>query len=449
MSRPIVAVVLAAGEGTRMKSAVAKVLHPVAGRSMLGHVIAAVECAGIERLAVVVGPGRADAAAEANRQAQGASVHIQAERRGTAHAVLAARDALQDGSDVVVLYGDTPLIRPDSIQALVGALGRGAAVAVLGFEAADPTGYGRLVMDEGQLARIVEEKDASTLERAITFCNGGLMALRGETALELLDAIGNDNAKGEFYLTDAVSIARARGLATAAEHVAEQEVHGVNDRAQLAMAEEILQQRLRARAMHDGATLIAPETVFLSYDTRLGRDVVVEPSCWFGPGVVVEDGAVIHGFSHLEGAHVGAGVSVGPFARLRPGTKLGAKAKVGNFVEVKAALIEEGVKISHLSYIGDATIGRDTNIGAGTITCNYDGYLKSKTVIGADVFVGSNSALVAPVTIGSGANIGAGSVITRDVAPDALAVGRARQIEKAGWAKAYRAAKKAQKDAKK
>ena len=449
MSRPIVAVVLAAGEGTRMKSAVAKVLHPVAGRSMLAHVIAAVECAGIERLAVVVGPGRADAAAEANRQAPGASVHIQAERRGTAHAVLAARDALRDGSDVVVLYGDTPLIRPDSIQALVGALERGAAVAVLGFEAADPTGYGRLVMEDGQLARIVEEKDASTLERAITFCNGGLMALRGETALELLDAIGNDNAKGEFYLTDAVAIARARGLATAAEHVAEQEVHGVNDRAQLAMAEAILQQRLRTRAMQDGATLIAPETVFLSYDTRLGRDVVVEPSCWFGPGVVVEDGAVIHGFSHLEGAHVGAGVSVGPFARLRPGTKLGAKAKVGNFVEVKAALIEEGVKISHLSYIGDATIGRDTNIGAGTITCNYDGYLKSKTVIGADVFVGSNSALVAPVTIGSGANIGAGSVITRDVAPDALAVGRARQIEKAGWAKAYRAAKKAQKAAKK
>jgi bifunctional UDP-N-acetylglucosamine pyrophosphorylase/glucosamine-1-phosphate N-acetyltransferase len=448
MTRSTLAVILAAGEGTRMKSATPKVLHAVAGRSMLGHVLASVASAGIDEAAVVVGPGREDVAAAARKVLPQCHVFIQTERMGTGHAVLAARAALARGQDFVVLYGDTPLVRPETIRVLKAALDRGAAVAVLGFHSANPTGYGRLIIEHGALKRIVEERDASPEQKALDFCNGGLMALRGDVGLSLLDAIANANAKREYYLTDAVEIANKRGLLAVAETVDEEEIHGVNDRAQLAAAEALFQARLRAAAMGDGVTLIAPETVFLSFDTRIGHDVVIEPHCWIGPGVSIEPGAVIHGFSHIEGATVASGASVGPFARLRPGAKLGENVKVGNFVEIKAASLERGAKISHLSYIGDARVGAESNIGAGTITCNYDGYLKHVTDIGSGVFVGSNSALVAPVTIGDNANIGAGSVITRDVAPDALAVARGRQTEIAGWAKSYRAKKKAEKAAK-
>jgi bifunctional UDP-N-acetylglucosamine pyrophosphorylase / glucosamine-1-phosphate N-acetyltransferase len=448
MSRPSLAVILAAGEGTRMKSSLPKVLHAVAGRSMLAHVLASVKEAGIDDAAVVIGPGRDDVAKAAQKAFPGCAVFTQAERKGTGHAVLAAREALADGKDIIVLYADTPLVSPQSIQVLKTALDEGASVAVLGFEAANPTGYGRLVIEQGALTRIVEEKDATPEQKAIGFCNGGLMALRGETGLALLDAIGNTNAKGEYYLTDAAEIAHRRGLKAVARPIAEEEVHGVNDRAQLAAAEAMMQARLRTAAMKDGVTLVAPETVFFSYDTRIGNDVIVEPNCWFGPGVRIESGAVIHAFSHLEGASVASGASVGPFARLRPGTSLAQDVKVGNFVEVKAAQVERGAKISHLSYIGDARVGAEANIGAGTITCNYDGYLKHRTDIGAGAFIGSNSALVAPVKIGENANVGAGSVITRDVAEDALAVARGRQIEIAGWAKKYRETKKAEKAAK-
>lgn len=448
MSRPVTAVVLAAGEGTRMKSAIPKVLHSVAGRSLLGHVLASVRASGVDRVAVVVGPGRADVEAEARRACPGAAVFTQAERRGTAHAALAARAAFEDGSDVVVLFGDTPLVRPATIASLVDAVRGRASIAVLGFEASDPSGYGRLVMEDGQLARIVEDKDAGASERAVTFCNGGLLAMSGAHALGILDAVGDGNAKREFYLTDAVEIARSRGLGAAALNVSEDEIVGINDRIQLAAAEALVQRRLREAAMREGATLIAPETVFLSHDTRIGRDVVIEPWCWFGPGVSIEDGAVIHGFCHLNATHVGAGAEVGPFARLRPGTRLGARSKIGNFVEAKAAEVGEGAKVNHLSYVGDARIGALANIGAGTITCNYDGFVKSRTEIGKGAFVGSNTSLIAPVTIGEGATVGAGSVITKDVAADALAVARPRQIEVAGWSASFRKRRKAEKDAK-
>jgi bifunctional UDP-N-acetylglucosamine pyrophosphorylase/glucosamine-1-phosphate N-acetyltransferase len=448
MSRPTVAVILAAGEGTRMKSSMPKVLHAVAGRSMLGHVLASVGNAGIDDAAVVIGPGRDDVAKVAQKAFAGCAVFVQAERKGTGHAVLAARQALQNGKDVIVLYADTPLVTSQSIETLKAALEEGANVAVLGFHAANPTGYGRLVVENGALTRIVEEKDATPEQRSIGFCNGGLMALRGETSLALLDAIGNANAKGEYYLTDAAEIAHQRGLRAVARPIAEEEVHGVNDRAQLAAAEAMMQARLRMAAMKDGVTLIAPETVFFSYDTSIGNDVIVEPNCWFGPGVAIEPGAVIHAFSHLEGARVASGASVGPFARLRPGADLARDVKVGNFVEIKATQIEEGAKISHLSYIGDARVGAQANIGAGTITCNYDGYLKHKTDIGAGAFIGSNSALVAPVKVGDNANVGAGSVITRDVAADSLAVARGRQVQIEGWARKYRETKKAEKAAK-
>ncbi|QEN87675.1 bifunctional UDP-N-acetylglucosamine diphosphorylase/glucosamine-1-phosphate N-acetyltransferase GlmU [Labrys sp. KNU-23] len=448
MSRPTLAVILAAGEGTRMKSSLPKVLHAIAGRSMLAHVLASVKQAGITDAAVVVGPGREDVARLAQKELPGCAVFTQVERKGTGHAVLAAKEALADGKDIIVLYADTPLVRPQSIETLKAALADGASVAVLGFHAADPTGYGRLIVEGDALTAIVEEKDATSEQKAVGFCNGGLMALRGENGLALLEAIGNDNAKGEYYLTDAAEIAHRQGLRAVARPIAEEEVQGVNDRLQLAAAEAVMQSRLRTVAMREGVTMTAPETVFLSHDTRIGNDVVIEPNCWFGPGVTIESGAVIHAFSHLEGAHVGSGASVGPFARLRPGANLAEEVKVGNFVEVKAASVERGAKISHLSYIGDARVGAEANIGAGTITCNYDGYLKHRTDIGAGVFVGSNSALVAPVTIGDNANIGAGSVITRDVPADALAVARGRQVGIDGWAKVYRTKKKAEKEAK-
>jgi bifunctional UDP-N-acetylglucosamine pyrophosphorylase/glucosamine-1-phosphate N-acetyltransferase len=441
--RTCLGVLLAAGEGLRMRSARAKPLHEVAGRSMLAHALEALVGAGAQRIAVVVGPGADAVVAEARRNASDIEIHVQTERRGTAHAVLAARASIERGwDDVLVSYADIPLIRSDSLRALRADLAEGRGLVALGFEAADPTGYGRLVEQGGELTAIREQKDASEFERAIRRCNAGPIALQGGRALEWLDAVRDDNAAGEFYLTDLVEIARGGGVPASARLVDEDEVMGVNDRVQLARAEAAMQRRLRRAAMLAGATMIAPDTVFLSMDTKIGRDVLIEPNIVFGPGVRIDDGAVIHAFSHLEGAHVASGASIGPYARLRPGADIAAKARVGNFVEIKAASIEAGAKVNHLSYIGDARVGAGANIGAGTITCNYDGFTKSKTDIGAGAFIGSNSALVAPVRIGEGAYVGSGSVVTEDVEPDALAVARGRQANKAGWAKAFRESRK-------
>lgn len=440
MSGSTLAIVLAAGEGTRMKSALPKVLHKVAGESMLARALSAVVFAGFDGAAVVIGPGHDKVAAEARQIMSGAEIFVQTDRRGTADAVLKARAAIATGFDaVVVLFGDTPLVRTETIQRLAEAVHAGAGVAVMGFEAADPTGYGRLLTDGDDLVAIREHKDASAEEREVTLCNGGLMALNGRRALEILDAIDDNNAQKEFYLTSAVEVARAKGMTATVVEVPEMEAFGVNDRVQLAMAEAVIQDGMRRAALMSGVTMIAPETVFLSADTQIGRDVIIEPNVVIGPGVTIEDGAVIHAFSHLEGATVGKGASVGPFARLRPGADLGPDAKVGNFVEIKNAQVEKGAKISHLSYIGDARIGAEANIGAGTITCNYDGFRKYVTDIGAGAFIGSNSSLVAPVKIGDGAYVGSGSVVTKDVTADALAVARGRQMEKAGWAAAFRA----------
>ncbi len=437
--RSCLAILLAAGEGTRMRSERPKVLHEVGGRSLLGHALASLAEAGADDVVVVVGSGRPEVAAEAQALLPAVQIAVQAERRGTAHAALAARAALAKGyDDVIVAFADTPLVRPETFSALRAALADGAAVVALGFEARDPAGYGRLVTRDGVLDAIVEHKDATAQQRTITLCNAGLMALDGARALALLEAIGNANAQSEFYLTDAVAVARSQGLAARALEAPESEVQGVNDRIQLASAEAEFQRRKRLAVMAGGATLTAPETVFFSHDTQIGRDVLIEPHVVFGPRVSVADGAVIHAFSHLEGASVGQAATVGPYARLRPGAELAARAKVGNFVEIKSAEIGAGAKVSHLSYIGDATVGADVNIGAGTITCNYDGFFKYRTTIGAGAFVGSNSSLVAPVTIGAGAFVGSGSVVTDDVAPDSLAVGRSRQIAREGWAKSFR-----------
>ncbi|MFG1400868.1 bifunctional UDP-N-acetylglucosamine diphosphorylase/glucosamine-1-phosphate N-acetyltransferase GlmU [Xanthobacter sediminis] len=445
--RNLLVVVLAAGEGTRMASRLPKVLHKVAGRTMLHHVLEATRAAGATRTAVVVGPDRDDVADEARRVTPQAQVFVQRERLGTAHAVLAARAAIAQGADdILVLYADTPLIRPETLARLRAPLAEGAAVAVLGFRPEDPTGYGRLLTEGDALLAIREEKEASAAEKAVDFCNAGLMALSGARALGLLERIGNANAKGEYYLTDAVELARADGLGAVAAEADAEEVAGVNSRIQLAEAEAILQRRLRRAAMAKGATLVAPETVFLSADTVLGRDVVVEPNVVFGPGVTVGDDVTIHAFSHLEGAVVEAGASIGPFARLRPGTRLESGVRIGNFVETKAAHVEKGAKINHLSYVGDAHVGANANLGAGTITCNYDGFGKYRTEIGADAFIGVNSALVAPVTIGKGAFVGTGAVVTEDVPEDALALARSRQVVKAGWARAFRARKAAEKE---
>jgi bifunctional UDP-N-acetylglucosamine pyrophosphorylase / glucosamine-1-phosphate N-acetyltransferase len=442
--RTCLAIVLAAGEGTRMRSFRPKVLHGLGGAPLLAHALAAV--AGANAVAVVIGPAQEAVAAEARKLLARADIFVQAERRGTAHAVLAAEAAIARGyDDLLVVFADTPFVRRATLERLRKPLGNGTAVAVLGFRAADPTGYGRLIVEGDRLLAIREERDASAAERAITLCNAGVMALDGSAALDILRRIDDRNSKHEFYLSDAVEIARAKGFAAAALETKEDEVRGINTRAQLAEAEGVLQQRLRTAAMDGGATLVAPETVFLAADTKLGRDVIVEPYVVFGPGVVVEDGAVIRSFSHLDGAHVGKGASVGPFARLRPGAELGTKTRIGNFVEVKAATIEAGAKVPHLTYIGDARVGENANVGAGTITCNFDGADKHRTDIGKEAFIGSNSALVAPVAIGDGAYVGSGSVITRDVPAGALAVGRGRQVVKEGWATRLKAKKQSSK----
>jgi bifunctional UDP-N-acetylglucosamine pyrophosphorylase/glucosamine-1-phosphate N-acetyltransferase len=440
--RTCLAIVLAAGEGTRMRSARPKVMHGVAGRSMLAHVLAAVETAGTTATAVVIGPGQDDVAAEVERALPGAEIFLQRERLGTAHAVLAAKAAIaRRPDDVLIVFGDTPLVQPATLQRLRAPLADGAAIAVLGFRPADPTGYGRLITAGGDLVAIREHADASEAERAIALCNGGIMAFAGKTALAILERIGNRNRKHEFYLTDAIEIAHGMTLRAVTVEGEEDDVRGINTKAQLAAAEAVAQQRLRQAALDAGVTLIAPETVFLSADTTFGKDVTVEPYVVFGDKVKVEDGATIRSFSHLAGAHVGKGAIVGPFARLRPGARLGEGVHIGNFVEVKEATIEARAKANHLSYIGDATVGAGSNIGAGTITCNYDGSAKHRTEIGADVFIGSNSALVAPVKIGAGAYVGSGSVITEDVPAEALALGRGRQVVKEGWAGRLRALK--------
>jgi bifunctional UDP-N-acetylglucosamine pyrophosphorylase/glucosamine-1-phosphate N-acetyltransferase len=439
-------VVLAAGEGTRMRTSRPKVLHEIAGRSLLAHVLGLLREAVDIAAAVVVGPAAGAVAAEAERAWPGAEVFVQGERRGTAHAVLAAKAAIARGPDqVLVVFADTPLIRPQTLARMRDALAQGAAVAVLGFRPRDPRGYGRLVLEGDELIAIREELDASAAERAIGLCNGGLMAFAGATALAILERIDDQNRKGEFYLTDAVAIARALKLRAVAIETEEDEVRGINTKAQLAETEAAVQQRLRAAALADGVTLVAPETVFLSADTKFGRDVVVEPFVVFGPGVTIEDNAVIHSFSHLERAHVGKGALVGPYARLRPGARLGADVHIGNFVEVKESTIEAGAKANHLAYIGDARLGAGSNFGAGAIVCNYDGASKHRTDIGKGVFVGSNSSLVAPVKIGDGAYVASGSVITNDVPPDGLAIGRSRQVVKENRAARLRSLKAAAK----
>lgn len=425
--RTCLSIILAAGEGTRMKSALPKVLHKIAGLPMVAHVARAAQSAGGE-IALVIGHGAEQVRAAAQSFAPGAETFVQEKRLGTAHALLAARDAITKGrDDVLVMFGDTPLLEPEALLKARAELEKGAAVVVVGFRTADPTGYGRLIEENGVLVAIREEKDCTEAEKKIAFCNGGLMGVAGEHALALLDAVGNGNAKGEYYLTDIVEIARKRGLRVVATEASFENALGINNRAELAEAEAIWQRRRRRAAMLAGVTLIAPETVYFSHDTEIGAETIVEPNVFFGPGVRIAGGATIHSFSHIEGATIAAGAEVGPFARLRPGADLGDKAKVGNFCEVKKARIEPGAKVNHLTYIGDARVGAGANIGAGTITCNYDGYAKFFTDIGAGAFIGSNSSLVAPISIGERAYVASGSVITESVPDDALAFGRARQ----------------------
>jgi bifunctional UDP-N-acetylglucosamine pyrophosphorylase/glucosamine-1-phosphate N-acetyltransferase len=436
MNRSFAAIVLAAGEGSRMKSARPKILHEIAGRPMIGHVLAALEPLAPAATVVVLGHGMDEAA----KAVAPAKTVIQHPPRGTGDAVRAAQPALEPDlaglGDVLVLYGDTPLLQSETIARLLDTRREAnAAVAVAGMRPADPGPYGRLVLGaDGGVERIVEARDASAGERAIGLCNGGMMAIAAAQVFDLVGRIGDNNAKREFYLTDIVEIARGRGLAVTHVELPAAEVLGVNTRAELAEAEALMQDRLRRRAMEAGATLIAPETVFLSADTILGRDVTVEPNVVFGPGVRIADNVRIRSFSHLDGATIAEGAIVGPYARLRPGAVLERDVHVGNFVEIKATRLGAGAKASHLSYLGDSDIGAETNIGAGTITCNYDGFNKHRTIIGERAFIGSNTALVAPVTVGDGAYVATGSVVTADVAADALAIARARQVDKPGRA---------------
>lgn len=429
------AVLLAAGLGTRMKSALPKALHPIAGRPMLQHLIAS--CAGVfDRVVVVAGPGM-DALA---RAAAPHPVVVQAERLGTAHAALQAAEQFGDG-DVAVLYADNPLIRPATLRRLLERRRSGdAALALLAMRPADPGRYGRVLMHGDAVERIVEWADATEAERAVGLCNAGVLCAPAADMLRWLRAV-QPSAGGEFYLTDCVALARGEGGGVVAVEAPAEELRGINSRAELAEAEATVQGWLRRAAMDGGATLTAPETVFLSADTALAPDVVVQPHVVFGPGVSVASGAEIRAFSHLEGCTVGPGALIGPYARLRPGTVVGPGAHVGNFVELKATQLGAGAKANHLSYLGDSAIGPGTNIGAGTITCNYDGFAKHRTTIGAGVFVGTSAVLVAPVTLGDGSFVAAGSVVTADVAPDAMAFGRAQQVEKPGRAAAFRAAR--------
>ena len=439
--RPVAAVILAAGQGTRMKSGLHKVLHPLAGRPMLLHLLAAVDELNPAATVIVVGSGRAQV--EAAVAGSGVAVVVQEPQLGTGHAVAQAEAALAgfDG-DVLILYGDVPLVEAATMRRMLDALDDGCAAVVLGFRPSDPAAYGRILESGGTIDKMVEFKDADAAERAVTLCNSGLMAVRARDLWPLLAKVGNANAAGEYYLPDIIGLAAlpSRVVETGAEEVA-----GVNSRAELALVEAGWQARRRTAMMAAGVTLVAPETVWFSYDTTIAADVRIEPNVWFGPGVTIAAGATIRAFSHIEGADVGANVEVGPFARLRPGTILGAGAKIGNFVEVKNARFGDGAKANHLSYLGDADIGAKANIGAGTITCNYDGFLKYRTMIGAGAFIGSNSALVAPVSIGDDAIVGAGSTVTADVEAGALGVARGSLVVKPGWATRFRSVMAARK----
>ncbi len=424
-----------------MKSDRPKVLHEIAGLPIVGHVLQTAAAAGSDRIAAIVGPQAEAVSTLIGRLSEGASIFTQADRLGTAHAVLQARDTIAEGfDDVLVIFGDTPLVRPQTLLEARRRIVEGNAVAVVGFHAVDPSGYGRLLVSaEGQLEAIREDRDCTAEQRQIRFCNSGLMVFSGRRMVEILDRIGNDNAKGEYYLTDAVGIARAMGLPVAAVEGSEAELLGVNNQAELALAEQAWQERRRHEFLLAGVSMQAPHTIHLAHDTAIGRNCRIEPNVWFGPGVRIGDNVRIRAFSHLEGATVGDGAEIGPFARLRPGAELGEGSKVGNFVEIKKSAIGQGAKVNHLAYVGDATVGRGANIGAGTITCNYDGFNKAQTMIGAGAFIGSNSSLVAPVRIGDNAIVAAGSVLTEDVPDDALAFGRARQNVLPGRAARFRA----------
>jgi bifunctional UDP-N-acetylglucosamine pyrophosphorylase/glucosamine-1-phosphate N-acetyltransferase len=440
-------VILAAGQGTRMKSPLPKVLHPVGGRAMLDRAIDAAEALGCERIVVVVGAHSPQVGEHVVKRLGEGSTALQDPPLGTGHAVLAAKDALKGfAGDVLITYADVPLLGAAAIEPLFAPRQEGVEVAVLGFEARDPGAYGRLILGPGrELLSIVEAKDASAAELAVRACNSGVMVAPSDLMFELLGKVGNANAKGEYYLTDVVGLAREAGRSTGAAFASEEDVMGVNSQSELAEAEALFQARTRTRLMAEGVSMTAPETVFFSADTEVEGGVRIEPNVVFGPKVKVESGAVIRAFSHLEGCVVRRGALVGPFARLRPGADIGADAHIGNFVEVKNVKVGEGAKANHLSYLGDGEVGARANIGAGTIFCNYDGFEKAKTLVGAGAFVGSNTSLVAPVSIGAGAYVGSGSVVTKDVPTDALVLERSAQVEKPGWAARFRESKHAKK----
>jgi len=438
--RHFATIILAAGQGTRMRSDTHKVLHPIASRPVLLHLLDRVDALGAERMVVVVGKGREQV--EKAIAGHKAEIAVQSEQKGTGHAVQQAEKLLGGyGGAILILYGDTPFVEAATLERMLDRLDgeSGPGVVVLASRQADPAKYGRIVLGEGdRIAKMVEYKDATEEERAIDLCNSGMMAVRAEDLFRWLGKVGNDNAAGEYYLPDIVNIAAAEGREAVVIEGDPYEAAGVNSRAELAHLELEWQRRRREQVLDEGATLIDPESVWFAYDTKLGRDVTVEPHVVFGPGVEVGQGATIHAFSHIEGALIGAKASIGPFARIRPGTRLAERTKVGNFVELKKADIAAGAKVNHLSYVGDAEVGAKANVGAGTITCNYDGFAKHRTVIGEGAFIGSNSALVAPVTIGAGAVVGAGSVITENVEADSLAVERSKQQGIAGWARKFR-----------
>lgn len=448
-SNALTTVILAAGKGTRMKSRLPKVLHPIAGRPMLGHVLAAATGLESAKTVLVSGPGMDEVTDYARSVAANVSIAIQENQLGTGDAARAAAPQISDRDGIVLfVFGDTPLVRRETLADMVERCRTESDIVILGFEAADPTGYGRVVRDGEEVKRIVEHRDASEEIRAIRLCFGGPMAVRAAHLPELLATLTNDNAQGEYYLTDFVAHGRAAGLSCRAVVCPESDIQGVNSRADLAAAEAVMQKRLRDAAMAAGVTFLDPDTVYLSHDTVFGEDVTVGQNVVFAPGCHIAAGATIKAFSHLEGADIGEGAEIGPFARIRPGTSVGRKARIGNFVETKKAKIEDGAKVNHLTYIGDARVGAGANVGAGTITCNYDGYNKFFTDIGAGAFIGSNSSLVAPVKIGDGAYVGSGSVVTKDIEPDALAVARGKQMEKPGWAAGFRAKNEAAKQKK-
>jgi len=442
-------IILAAGKGTRMRSNTHKVLHEVAGLSLLGHVLSVTDVIGADQVIVVVGALR-DQVEAAISGRDTVTIAYQAEQLGTGHAVMAAKQAVVSMDGVtIILYGDVPFVPSEIIDQLRKDAAQTSGLAILAFEANDPAQYGRIVADEsGAVDAIVEYRDATVEQRAITLCNSGILAAPTRLVFDLLSDVKDDNAAGEYYLTDVVAIAREKGVSTVATVAREQDVLGVNSRVDLASAEAAFQNKRRHEAMVSGVTLQAPDSVYFSHDTVIENDVVIEPNVVFGPGVLVKSGATIRAFSHLEGCTVGAGSVIGPYARLRPGAQIGSDVKIGNFVEVKNATFDDGAKANHLSYIGDAHVGAKANIGAGTITCNYDGFFKYKTQIGAGAFIGSNSALVAPVTVGDNAIVGAGTTLTQSVEAGDLALTRAKQVSKQGWATQFQSIMTAKKAAK-